>query len=338
MIVFRGRNVHALFPRVIQELLRTGVRRDSRNGPVLVFPEPVTTVYEQPAERVLFYPERDANPFFHLAEALWMLGGREDVEFIARYVKRMESYSDDGLTFHGAYGYRWRRHFLRDVPEGYEDPQTQAIDQLSLIIEALRKDPDDRRQVLTMWDPKWDLGRKGKDIPCNLQATFQIAPDGRLDMMVTNRSNDIIWGAYGANAVHFSILHEYMARCIGVRQGIYRQVSANFHAYVEVLDKVKEIRMETWNPYDSRWSCLKPWPLMSTTREVWEMDLQRYLNNNVVVGPFKDPFFTHVAAPMALAYAYHKMGNRDRAFAFVETIKAEDWKVACYEWLNRRGG
>ena len=43
--------------------------------------------------------------------------------------------------------------------------------------------------------------------------------NGRLQMTVHCRSNDIIWGTYGANAVHFSILQEYVAARIGVDLG-----------------------------------------------------------------------------------------------------------------------
>ena len=51
-----------------------------------------------PCERVLLYPERNANPFFHLYESLWMLAGRNDVAGPARYAKNMNNYSDNGVT------------------------------------------------------------------------------------------------------------------------------------------------------------------------------------------------------------------------------------------------
>jgi len=330
MMVFNTRNVQRIFPFAVQQLLSTGVRRQSRNGPVLVFPRPVSTVYARPVERVLFHPERNANPFFHLAEALWMLAGRNDVEFITKYVDRMRSYSDDGQTFHGAYGHRWRKHFGQD--------------QLNGIIEALQKDPDDRRQVLTMWDPEVDLGRSGRDVPCNTQAYFQVGCDGRLNMLVTNRSNDIIWGAYGANAVHFSILHEYMARCIGVGQGTYTQVSMNFHAYVDVLDKVKEVKNPYHDPYADTTGAgyhqdpVRPFPLVSTSRAVWEADLQRYMGD----GPkstldYQDPFFRLIAAPMAAAYSAHKNKDPEMALGFVRSMPPDnDWRLACLQWLERR--
>ena len=79
MRVLEMRNVHCALPRALQELERVGQARESRNGPVIVFPDPVTTVYAKPCERVMFWSERDANPAFHLYEALWMLAGRDDV-------------------------------------------------------------------------------------------------------------------------------------------------------------------------------------------------------------------------------------------------------------------
>jgi hypothetical protein len=114
MHVIRARNVNDAFSQALGYLEKYGIRRDSRNGPVLLSPEPVTTVYSHPLERVLFWSERDANPFFHLYEALYFLAGRNEVEPLARYAKQMREYSDDGEIFHGSYGYRWRHHFDLD--------------------------------------------------------------------------------------------------------------------------------------------------------------------------------------------------------------------------------
>ena len=50
-------------------------------------------------------------------------------------------------------------------------------------------------------------------------------------MTVSNRSNDIIWGTFGANAVHMSMLHEYVASALMLHVGKYTQISDSFHAY-----------------------------------------------------------------------------------------------------------
>lgn len=339
MIVIRGRNVQQILPEAMYQLRLKGIERDSRNGPVLMFPEPVTTVYDHPAERVMFWAEREANPFFHLIESLWMLAGMNDVHTVASIVNNMRNYSDDGTTFHGAYGFRWREHF--------------GFDQLPVIIDALKANKDCRRQVLSMWDARVDLGRQGKDLPCNLQAIFQIAPDGRLDMTVTNRSNDMVWGAYGANAVHFSYLHEFMARSIGVEQGVYRQFSANFHTYKEQLGKVGALAdvaaderywilsskfcVRELDPYQN--GTVKPYPLMTVPRKQWLEDLEMFFSDPTAMG-FRDPFFRRVAIPMHRAMkAFKDLGDTDRhnrALCELLEVKATDWKLAAGEWIMRR--
>lgn len=183
MHVIRVRNVQEALPIGIKELHSRGIPLPSRAGDVIVHPLPVTTVYNRPTERVIFHPQRDANPFFHLFEGLWMLAGREDGRFLDRFVKdfskRFSDYSEDpGKSIHGAYGYRWK--------EGH---------QLDTIINYLRSNPFGRRAVLQMWDKNIDLFQDEhlKDVPCNTQAYFWNSA-GRLSMTVTCRSNDIVWG------------------------------------------------------------------------------------------------------------------------------------------------
>jgi hypothetical protein len=235
MHVINARNAHEALVKGIRYLTQSGVKRDSRNGPVYQSPVPVATVYSHPFEYVVFWPQRDCNPFFHLFESLWMLAGRNDVASVARYAKRMKEFSDDGLTLHGAYGHRWR-HWGATI-----DGMNRGTDQLFFVIEALKKNPDDRRAVIEMWDAARDLGRNGKDVPCNLTITFQVRPSGHLDMVVFNRSNDIIWGAYGANAVHMAVLQEFIAYETGYAVGTYTQISVNYHGYLKTMDPLVDL-------------------------------------------------------------------------------------------------
>ena len=159
-----------------------------------------------------------------------MLQGRKDLAPLAHFVKSMEDFSDDGETLWGAYGQRWRTYFHKD--------------QLDSIIKILKTDPDDRRCVLQMWDANKDLGREGKDLPCNTNIYFKIR-DEALQMTVCCRSNDMLWGTYGANAVHMSMLQEYMAEAIGVEIGTYYQISDSFHVYHnEVWERMKHLEID----------------------------------------------------------------------------------------------
>ena len=186
------RNVSEALYRTVHALQAIGEEVETRNGKALEFPYPVVTCYTHSRERVLFYPDRDANPFFHLMESFWMLAGKNDVDWISKYNGRINNYSDDGVTFHGAYGYRWKHWF--------------GFDQLEVAIQRLLSYENDRRTVVGMWDPAKDFstGNDGKDYPCNTQIMFWVRDD-TLNMTVCNRSNDMIWGAYGANAVHMSV-------------------------------------------------------------------------------------------------------------------------------------
>lgn len=338
MFVLNVRNVHEALPEALLMLKGQGEVRETRYGKVLEFPGPVTTVYRQPCERVMFHPTRDANPFFHLFEALWMLGGRNDVAYVSQFAKKISSFSDDGETFRGAYGHRWKKWF--------------GFDQLNEIIKNLKKNRDCRRQVLQMWDAKTDLlEQEGKkDLPCNDVATFQIGSDGRLNMCVFCRSNDIVWGCYGANAVHFSVLLEYMASCIDVKVGRYEQISINWHGYVSTLEPIADlvdVAAEPYNrekqmltPYDGE-SGIKPYKLMRVPKDTWDQDLHMFLDEGNNALGYRDPFFRNVALPMLDAHETFKSVPQScerytRTLKCIEYIAADDWRRACLEWVLRR--
>ena len=336
MKTFLGNNVEEVFQIALMSLREKNetVKVKSRNGDVLMFPDPVCSTYKYPNQRVLFMAERNCNPFFHFIEGLWMLAGRRDVKPLARFVKRMEEYSDDGHSLYGAYGYRWRNQF--------------ANDQLHAIIRKLQENPYDRRIVLSMWDPIKDLYYDGKDVPCNTQIYFKTRPDDILDMTVMCRSNDLIWGAYGANAVHFSMLHEYVASMSGLHLGRYHQVSNNAHVYINIWERLEKklpigIAPSQYNDE------IKSLPLIQDGSK-FDQDVKWFFNliadkeNNEQLGGMwitPDHFantntFAHTALPMVEAWNFYKNKEFEHAIAQASTIQAPDWRKACIEWLERR--
>jgi thymidylate synthase len=342
--VINVRNVHDALPIGLDLLGEVGFRRDSRNGPVIQFPGPVTTVYDNPAERVLFHAWRGANPFFHLAESLWMLAGRKDIAPVTRYVKRMADFSDDGVSFNAAYGRRWRRARL-DVRNTDDGPLNDSRDQLVNIVNLLRKNPLDRQCVLQIWDHTLDLGTQTKDHACNLIATFQLSTGGCLDMVVFCRSNDVIMGAYGANAVHYSMLHEYIARCSGLPIGVYEQVSVNYHVYERDYQDMRNfqrrpLNTDRGNPYSL--GEVAPYPLVTMNQEVWDEDVREFVTSDGRAPPqttrFTDPFFSEVAVPVVTAHDHYKDGIGLERYAMalhaVSRCAATDWRRACTEWLE----
>lgn len=301
-----------------------GIDRDSRAGKVAVAPGVFVTDYHLPRERVMFWSERDCNPFFHLMEGLWMIAGREDVEWISHYSSGIAQFSDDGTVFNGAYGYRWRHYFNED--------------QIRIIVGNLRGNPDCRRQVMTMWSVDDLVNQNTKDVPCNTQIYFQINHAGRLDMTVCNRSNDLIWGAYGANAVHFSMILEYMAMMINVPMGNYVQFSANTHVYERHFQLVTDMAGQaadvmahplTSCPY-SRGE-VEPFAM----GDYFHYDLTEFFYGNEAM--IRGGFFRNIVLPMKKAWDEYKSGEKLRAIATLQTMpEKNDWKRAATEWLERR--
>ncbi len=340
MQVIRARNVNDALVKGVALMHADAIQQASRNGNTLEHPEPVCTIYERPTERVLFDKVRDANPFFHLLESLWMLAGRRDVAWLKRILPRMAEFSDDGVIFNAAYGYRWRNQFELKTPD-----DASSTDQLTAIADLLKADPDSRRALLQIWDARADLAVKSNDLACNTQAMFKVR-DGRLNMLVTNRSNDMVWGCYGANAVHFSVLQEYMAARIGVAVGAYRQMSDSFHAYDTTWGKVADLgeRYEG-DPYAK--DEVRVFPLVAVP-EAFDSELQRWFDNppdaltpqdwdEAPGAAWRNPFFHDVATPMYQAiFAYKERKNRDEANQWLDRCEATDWQRAGREWLQRR--
>jgi hypothetical protein len=290
-----------------------------------------------PKQHVLLSPVRDANPFFHLLEAIWMLAGRDDGAFIDNYVKNFsERYADNGWV-PDAYGYRWRNSL--------------SADQLNIIVVQLRNDPTTRQAVLQMWGAGREDLFTANFKPCNLVAVFRIVK-GRLNMVVSNRSNDLIWGCCGSNAVHFAILQEYIAGMVGVPLGGYWQVSSNLHMYMEHHEMLRKrtgvsgFPLIDVGPYlrtDGNYE--KTQPLVTDPAsfdkelEMTMVFLDRLHHDSYDISmdyhPMKNIFLKEVALNMAIAYKFHRQKNKVDALKRVAMVMAEDWRKAGMEWLER---
>lgn len=350
MRILKAHSVSEALNLGLQHLSVFGVEEDSRNGPVFVSPSPVITEYVNPSARLLVNQDRDANPFFHLFEALWMLAGRNDLALPQTFVSTFDKFSDDGETLWGAYGWRWRTFF--------------KYDQLDRIAEDLAKNPKSRRNVLAMWDGYEDLERGmggSKDVPCNTHVYFDTLGDA-LNMTVCCRSNDVLLGAHGANAVHFSILLEYMASRVGLPMGVMRQFSNNYHAYTELYPNLvrnaedmaglaRSVLSSDIYGVPGALATMVYRPLQNApmqliqSYETYEQfdsdcevfcDLVRMDAQWLKEDAFDTLFFDQVVVPMYNTWKRWKLGNFSGADEESLQIVAPDWRLAAQSWLDIR--
>ena len=326
-----ARNTNTLAPRVYPLLDSIGLKEASRNGPVIRFPDPVTICITNPYERVNFCPVRDANPFFHFMEAMAMLAQCNSVKLLSHFAKNVASFSDDGHTFNAFYGTRARG---------------QGQDQLANVIEELKLRPESRQAVVMLWD-KADQTRVTKDKACNLMMLFSIDSFKSLRMTTFNRSNDAIWGGVtGANIVHFSYFHEYVASALELSMGPWWHTSNNLHAYVDnpQWGRLRGLR-DTPDPYAYR-DMVRPLMFAAFEREWFDHEIQNFMAtmlDTIESGRFEtvsaaNPsyYVNTVVRPMFNAWQCHKRKDSQSALHHASAIADEAWRLACTQWLERR--
>jgi thymidylate synthase len=321
MLLIEGLNVNITFDKAVQFMNVHGVNTSSRNGDVTAPNCPVMTVTQKPTERVLFNKYRNANPFFHFFECLWMLSGSSDGRYLDTYVSDFSSrFGEPGGNLWGAYGHRWINHFNEN--------------QLYVAIDALKKNPEDRRVVIAMWDPNVDIYSEeltstmvpARDLPCNTHMYPRIV-NGALDLSIMCRSNDVVWGCYGANAVHFSFVQEYLAGLIGVPVGKMYQFSNNWHLYHSTAHLFK--RDEDIPNYPGTF------PIVAVP-DMWDEDLFTFMHMPEDSAGGSNPFFEKVALPMYLAHLAWKAKDHESMAYHAANIAAPDWRLAVLEWMRRR--
>lgn len=287
-----------------------------------------TTTLDQPLERYLFLPRRHNDAFAQFAEAMWVLAGRDDIAWLARYLPRAPDFSDDGLTWHGAYGPRLRRW-------------AGHVDQVDGVRRLLSADLASRRAVMALFDPERDFAASN-DIPCNNWLSW-IAREGRLHLSVAIRSNDAMWGFSGANAFEWSILQEVMAYWLGLGVGRVRYFAHSFHLYDHHFSRARQIGegFHGLTPYDfgvCRAAFQTPWSDFQAKLDQWFA-----LEEQIRATP-DGPLFVHgrtgdplLDSGLALVQVYwaHKQWGTDRLASELAKLPADDYVVAMYEQLAR---
>jgi hypothetical protein len=177
-----------------------------------------------------------------------------------------------------------------------------------------------------------------------------------LDVTVTSRSNDMVWGILGANYMTFSVLVEYVAARLGVEVGRYHHFTNNLYVYGwnfsprewsgdTTPDFYQDFNLSGLRQGEKMRSWGKSFTTMPLVYEpaVFEKELPVFVEHfsgkikaEELADHWDEPFLNDVAQPMMIAWACHKVQNYHGAFACCGGIEADDWRIACEAWLRRR--
>lgn len=211
-------NVYAAWVALLNQTVFSGYECAPRGKKIVEVLHTQVTVADA-RNNILACPERDLNFRFMVAEWLWIQSGRLDVAWIERFNKNITQFSDDGLTFRGAYGPRFRG-------------------QVNTVLDLLHRDPDSRQAIIRIFDGL-DLIGTTKDVPCTLSLQLLLR-QGKLHGVMTMRSNDL-WLGFPYDFFNFSQITNSLAGELAVPVGSFTLQAGSSHIYEKDYEKVNKV-------------------------------------------------------------------------------------------------
>jgi len=154
-----------------------------------------------------------------VAEQIWyIMGSKRPDDFVKKFTKIWDDFTEEDGTVPAAYGYRWRGAFGRD--------------QLGLLVKHLAEQPGSRHGVIVTWDPREDgLGNPEakKNVPCPYTFTVNIIGN-KLHIHSVVRSNDMMLGC-PHDVAGFALLQAILSAKLGVQSGKLTHTISNAHIY-----------------------------------------------------------------------------------------------------------
>ncbi|MCB4812244.1 thymidylate synthase [Methylovorus menthalis] len=161
-------------------------------------------------------------------ELLWFLQGSTNIAYLKENgVTIWDEWADAAGNLGPVYGYQWRN---------WPKPDGSHIDQITHVVEAIKRNPDSRRLIVSAWNVA-DVDQM-KLPPCHAFFQFYVA-DGKLSCQLYQRSADIFLGV-PFNIASYALLTMMVAQVCGLKMGDFVHTLGDAHIYLNHLDQVKE--------------------------------------------------------------------------------------------------
>lgn len=191
-------------------------------------------------------------------EMLWFLRGEPNTHFLKKYnVKIWDDWADKDGNLGPIYGVQWRKWPGKtfkavgdqrwNVKPGSINvnciaPQTSVvfeppIDQIKQLIERIKTKPQDRRLIVTAWNPTFieEMGLP----PCHRDFQCYVTNDGKLDLMMAQRSWDVGLGA-PFNIAQYALLNHLLCRATNLKPGRLIINYGDAHIYSNHINEISD--------------------------------------------------------------------------------------------------
>ena len=160
-------------------------------------------------------------------ELLWFLKGDTNIAYLKENgVSIWDEWADEDGNLGPVYGAQWR---------SWPAPDGRHIDQIALLIESLKVNPNSRRHIVSAWNPALvdDMALP----PCHCLFQFYVA-DGKLSCQLYQRSADIFLGV-PFNIASYALLTLMVAQVTGLKPGDFIHTLGDAHIYANHFEQAK---------------------------------------------------------------------------------------------------
>jgi thymidylate synthase len=161
-------------------------------------------------------------------ELLWFLAGDTNIAYLkANGVRIWDEWADQNGDLGPVYGYQWR---------SWPKPDGGSIDQIALLIEGLKTNPNSRRHIVSAWNPALvdDMALP----PCHCLFQFYVS-GGRLSCQLYQRSADVFLGV-PFNIASYALLTMMVAQTVGLEPGEFIHTFGDVHLYHNHFEQARE--------------------------------------------------------------------------------------------------
>lgn len=160
-------------------------------------------------------------------ELLWFLSGSSNIKYLHdNGVSIWDEWADENGDLGPVYGVQWR---------SWPAPDGRKIDQISNLIEGIKKNPDSRRHLVVAWNPA-EVDKMALP-PCHCLFQFYVA-NGKLSCQLYQRSCDIFLGV-PFNIASYSLLTHMVAQQCDLEVGDFVWTGGDCHIYKNHFEQVK---------------------------------------------------------------------------------------------------
>jgi thymidylate synthase len=160
-------------------------------------------------------------------ELLWFLRGDTNIKYLKDHgVSIWDEWADENGDLGPVYGSQWR---------SWPAPNGRHIDQIALVLERIKSNPDSRRHIVTAWNPA-EVDKMALP-PCHALFQFYVA-DGKLSCQLYQRSADYFLGV-PFNIASYALLTEMVAQQCDLVPGEFVWTGGDVHLYTNHIEQAK---------------------------------------------------------------------------------------------------